>query len=384
VGRGLQETVFTLAVAAVAMTGCGGGDRPHGLLVGAVDDVVRSPDPAVAGSLLDETAAAGFGAIAVSSFWEPGLRAPSPDELAVLRTVAAGAEARGLRLFVAVYPRGSATTPLTDETRSQFAAYAAALARDVDGVDDLIVGNEPNLNRFWLPQFGPEGESLAPAAYGLLLGETYDAVKAAADVRVWGGATSPRGGDNPGGARPTHSPTRFIEELGSSYRAGGREAPLMDGYVHHPYPETSATPVDLLHPLNATIGLADYGKLVELLGAAFDGTPQAGSGLPILYGELGIQTEVPPEQAAAYTGAETAVTVTAEEQAAAYSRALELASCQETVVGILFFHVRDEPDLAGWQSGVRHADGREKQSHEPVREVAGAAGAGDLDVRCDA
>jgi hypothetical protein len=348
-----------------------------------VDDVVRSPDPAVAGALLDEFVGAGFDAVAVSSFWEPGLRAPAPEELAVLRTVAAGAEERGLRLFVAVYHRGSATTPLTDEARSEFAAYAAALARDVDGLDDLIIGNEPNLNRFWLPQFGPEGESLAPAAYALLLGETYDAVKATAEVRVWGGATSPRGGDNPGGARPTHSPTRFVEALGAAYRASGRQAPLLDGYVHHPYPETSATPVDLPHPRNATIGLADYGKLVELLGEAFDGTAQAGSGLPIVYGELGIETDVPAEVAGAYVGAEPARTVTPEKQAAAYRRALELAACQETVEGILFFHVRDEPDLAGWQSGVRYADGTPKPSHEPVREAAAAARADDLDVRCE-
>ncbi|HEU0335154.1 MAG TPA: hypothetical protein VFR43_01300 [Gaiellaceae bacterium] len=383
-GRGLQGALSTLAVlVAVALTACGGDDGPHRLLVGAVDDVVRSPDPAVAGALLDEAAAAGLDAIAISSFWEPGLQAPTPEELAVMRTVAAGAEARGLRLFVAVYHRGSASTPLTEEARSQFAAYAAALAREVQGLDDLIVGNEPNLNRFWLPQFGPEGESLAPAAYALLLGQTYDAVKAAADVRVWGGATSPRGGDNPGGARPTHSPTRFLEELGAAYRASGRDAPLMDGYVHHPYPETSATPVDLPHPLNATIGLADYGKLVELLGDAFDGTAQEGSGLPIVYGELGIETEVPPEATAAYAGAEPARTVTPKEQAAAYRRALELAACQDTVEGILVFHVRDEPDLAGWQSGVRTADGAPKASLEPFRQAAAAARAGDLDVRCE-
>ena len=157
----------------------------------------------------------------------------------------------------------------------------------------------------------------------------------------------------------------------------------MDGYVHHPYPETSATPVDLPHPLNATIGLADYGKLVELLGEAFDGTAQEGSRLPVVYGELGIETEVPPEAAAAYAGAEAARTVTSEEQADAYRRALELAACQETVEGILFFHVRDEPDLAGWQSGVRTADGAPKTSLEPFRAAAAAARAGDLDVRCE-
>ena len=74
---------------------------------------------------------------------------------------------------------------------------------------------------------------------------------------------------------------------------------------------------------------------------------------------------------------------TPEEQADAYRRALELAACQETVEGILFFHVRDEPDLAGWQSGVRTADGAPKASLEPFRAAAAAARAGDLDVRCE-
>ena len=73
----------------------------------------------------------------------------------------------------------------------------------------MIVGNEPNLNRFWLPQFGPDGEDVAAPAYLALLARAYDAVKAARDdVRVWGGATAPRGGDRPGGGRPTRTRRR--------------------------------------------------------------------------------------------------------------------------------------------------------------------------------
>ena len=386
-GAALAAVALGAAVAAVALgaTGCGGDGDAGGrrLVVGAVDDVVRSPDPAVAGGRLDEVADAGLDAVAVTSFWEPGLAAPGADELAALRTVARAAAERNLRLFVAVYHRGSATTPLTADARAAFAAYAAALARDLPGLEDVIVGNEPNLNRFWLPQFAPDGTSAAPAAYLALLAETYDAVKAASGARVWGGATSPRGGDDPAGARPTHSPTRFLQELGAAYRASGRERPVMDGYVHHPYPETSATPVDLPHPRNATIGLADYEKLVALLREAFDGTAQAGAELPLLYGELGVETIVPPERASAYTGAEPSRTVQADAQARAYRRALELAACQPTVVGILFFHVRDEPALEGWQSGVRYADGSPKPSLAPVREATTAARAGELDVRCE-
>ena len=370
----------------VLAAACTGEDERAGgrrLVVGAVDDVVRTADPARAGVLLDEVVGAGFDAVAVTSFWEPGLAAPTARELAVLRTVAAAAAERELRLFVAVYHRGSATTPLTDDARAAFAAYAAALVREVPGVQDLIVGNEPNLNRFWLPQFEPDGGSAAPAAYLTLLAATYDAVKTASSARVWGGATSPRGGDDPAGARPTHSPTRFLRELGLAYRESGRNRPVMDGYVHHPYPESSATRVDLPHPRNATIGLADYGKLVALLGEAFDGTAQPGAALPVLYGELGIETTVPPERAGAYTGDEPARTVEPHAQALAYRRALELAVCQPTVEGILLFHVRDEPALEGWQSGVRYADGAPKPSLEPVREAATAARAGELGVRCE-
>ena len=43
---------------------------------------------------------------------------------------------------------------------------------------DFIVGNEPNLNRFWLPQFAADGSDAAATAYEQLLATTYDALKA--------------------------------------------------------------------------------------------------------------------------------------------------------------------------------------------------------------
>ena len=84
----------------------------------------------------------------------------------------------------------------------------------------------------------------------------------------------------------------------------------MDGYVHHPYPESSHVadrpPATRARRRSA---LADYDKLVRLLGEAFDGTAQAGSELPILYGEIGIETSVPPEKRPLYTGSEIVPTV---------------------------------------------------------------------------
>ena len=53
---------------------------------------------------------------------------------------------------------------------------------------DVSIGNEPNLNLFWMPQFGPNGEDVAATAYLALLAAAYDAVKAVSpDVNVIGG-----------------------------------------------------------------------------------------------------------------------------------------------------------------------------------------------------
>jgi hypothetical protein len=370
-----------LAVALVVLAaGCGGsGERE--LVVGVVDDTARSQP----GSFLDEVRDSGLDAVAVTSIWEPGLSAPAADEEATLRAVATAAAERDLRLFVAVYQQGSATTPLTAAARREFASYTAALVRSLPPLQDVIVGNEPNLNRFWLPQFGPAGEDVAASAYLDLLAASYDAVKRVRDdVRVWGGATAPRGIDRPGTGRDTHSPTTFIRDLGAAYRTSGRTRPVMDGFVHHPYAESSLVPLDRAHPRTRTIGLADYDKLAGLLRDAFDGTAQQGSDLPLLYGEIGVETAIPAAKRALYEGVEIARTTNEAAQAAAYRRVLELSLCQPTVVGVLFFHLVDEPRLEGWQSGVRYAGGSFKSSHGAVTDAAHAARDGSLDVRCAA
>jgi hypothetical protein len=369
--------ILALLGATALAAGCGSAGRLFA--VGVVDDAARSGDPS---SFVAELTGSGFDAVAVSSVWDPGETAPDANETEALRRVASAADTAGVRLFVIVYQPGSATTPLTAEARSEFASYTAAIATKVD-VHDLIIGNEPNLNRFWLPQFGPTGEIVSAAAYLRLLAETYDAVEAARDdVRVWGGATAPRGSDRASSPRATTSPTAFIRALGIAYRSSGRDLPVMDGFVHHPYPESAKVPIDLPHPRVKSIGLADYGKLVRLLGEAFDGTAQKGSDLPILYGEIGVETPIPADKRGLYGDREITATASEADQAVAYRRTLELAACQPNVEGVLFFHLRDEPSLVGWQSGVRYADGSPKQSLEPTREAAESATGGELENAC--
>ena len=377
--------LLLVALLAIASGGLAGHAHAAGpaMTLGVAEDAVRAPDLPTAEAKMAQLRLAGFTAVRVTTNWAPGLTAPDADELRELRNVETAADLNGVEVYVSVYNVGQRTTPLDPIAQSQFAQYAASVARLLPTFDQIIVGNEPNLNRFWLPQFGPGGENVSAAAYLRLLAATHDAVKATADdVRVWGGATAPRGADRPGAGRETTSPTTFIRALGAAYRRSGRDRPVMDGFVHHPYPESSAVPIDLPHPRVRSIGVADYDKLVRLLGDAFDGTAQKGSDLPILYGEIGVETTIPAAKQALYTDREIARTISERAQSAAYRRVLELASCQPNVAGVLFFHLLDEPSLVGWQSGVRYVDGSPKTSLAAVHAAAGDAAAGRLDVHC--
>ena len=326
---------------------------------------------------------AGFKAVRVTSFWQPGLSEPTPHEAMVLANLGTAAALHGVRVYVSVYNEGSRTTPLTGTARKEFASYAAAIARDNPGFLDVIVGNEPNLNRFWLPQFDLAGKGASAPAYLRLLAATYDALKAASpEVRVWGGALAPRGIDRPWTGRDTLSPTRFLRELGEAYRKSRRALPIMDGFSFHPYPLNSSVAVDAVPTDGDHLGLIDQDKLVRLLGKAFDGTAQVGRGMPILYDEFGIESVIPPSKRKLYGGLEPATTrpVSEAAQAAAYRRAIHLAYCQSNVAGMLLFHTHDEVGRPGWQSGLVYADGTPKASLEPVRramEAAGSATIGD-------
>ena len=380
-----MRRALVIAVALVVLAGCGGGDDKREFHVGVVEDSTRQPEAAAARDRVQAVKDAGFDAIRITSIWAPGQTEPEPGELDVLRNVATASKDLDVRLFVAVYQAGSATTPRTDEARGQFSSYVASLARQLP-VRDLIIGNEPNLNRFWMPQFGPNGEDLAAQDYMLLLARSYDALKEVSeDVNVIGGAIAPRGSDRPELPRDTHSPTAFIRDLGAAYRQSGRDKPLMDLLAYHPYETNSSVPPGNPHPNSTTMTLGDYDRLVTLLGEAFDGTEQEGEDLPILYTEFGVESRVPPDKQDLYEGKEFASVKPVDEQTQAghYDKAIRLAYCQKTVIGILLFHVFDEVDLRGWQSGTRYVDDTPKASYEPVKRVAEEARRGDVECGGD-
>ena len=342
-----------------------------GLLFGATEDAVRSTSPVVAKTQMDLLVRAGFRGVRITQTWAPGQREVSAADVKVLRNVATAAQLDSVTIVTTVMNIGSKTTPLSDQDQLDFAAYAASVAGVSPALRILIVGNEPNLNRYWLPQFADDGSDVAASAYESLLARTYDAVKSVVPgVTVLGGAVSPRGGDVGGGIRPTHSPTVFIRDLGQAYRDSGRTTPIMDGFAFHPYEDNSSVaPASGLHPNSTTIALADYPKLVASLGEAFDGTAQQGSQLPIWYDEFGVESQLPVAKQQLYTGTEPATTkpVSEETQAEYYRQAVQLAFCQPTVRGLFLFHTVDETDNVAWQSGVYYADGTPKSSLNAVK-----------------
>ncbi|MDQ3874374.1 MAG: hypothetical protein M3322_02315 [Actinomycetota bacterium] len=378
-----MKRIFALAaiLSALAAPGAARAGGPSMLLGVAEDDGVRSTTLVAAKAHVGLVRLLGFQAIRISAPWWR-LSEPTGAELGVLGNTAKAAGLNGLPVFVAVYNPGSRWTPLTEEERDQFASYAATIARRIPSLRNFIIGNEPNLNGSWMPQYNGDGSNAAAPAYLELLATTYDALKRVSPrIRVIGGALSPRGQDKYPAPRHTHSPTTFIRDLGAAYRASGRMKPIMDEFAIHPYQDTSSQPPTTRHTVTRTITIADYPKLVTLLGEAFDGTAQRGSSMPIVYGEYGVESRIPQAKAKHYQGKEPTTTKPVPErtQASYYRQALQIAFCQPTVRAMFLFHLYDEKSLPRWQSGLYYADRTPKpvvgRVRSAMRDVRGGVAA---------
>jgi hypothetical protein len=341
------------------------------LVAGASEDAVQQDNVTAAKAKLDLLKLAGFGAVRITEVWAPGQRSPNATQQTKLDAVTAAAKLDSMKIYLSVFNAGSKTTPLTATQQSDFAAFAAAIAKRYPSLTEIAVGNEPNNNRFWLPQFGLDGSDTAAVAYEALLAKTYDALKSVSPaIDVIGGSLAPRGIDRPGTGKDTHSPQTFVDDLVAAYKANGRTSPIMDAFDMHAYEDNSSLPPSFQHPKTATIALADYDKLVGAL-SGFDGTPQPGSSLPIVYGEFGVESQIPAAKASLYTGTEPQTTKPVDEatQGAYYHDALALAFCQPNAKAFFVFHAFDEPNLPGWQSGVYYRDGTPKSDLPAVRKA---------------
>jgi hypothetical protein len=311
----------------------------------------------------------------VTVTWERGQTAIDQGLLSDLRNGVDLARAAGSDVYLDAYPADSSQTPRTTADQTRFATWLAGVVKGIPGLRHVIVGNEPNLNLFWSPQFGPAGQDVAAAGYVRLLARTYDAVKRVAPrVEIVGGTLAHSGTNKRGTGRDTHSPSQFILDMGAAYRASHRTKPIMDAFSYHPYMERADLPPTFRHnPLANPVTIADYGKLISSLQRAFGGTKQKGQTLPLVYDEFGVEAKIPAAHASLYSGREPATThpVSEATQARYYAEGMRLAACQPTVRTLMVFRLIDSPFLASFQSGVYYADRKTPKSSRTA--VAAAA-----------
>jgi hypothetical protein len=348
--------------------------------IGVVDDFGIAPENAP--WFFDSLADLGMRENRVSIFWDPAAPTTIQRQQALEQYVSY-ASMRGIRVIFAVSPVTARSITENPNTRgAQYAAFLQQLARTFPTVKDYVVGNEPNQPRFWQPQFGRGSVPLAPAAYYALLARSYDALKAVDPrITVIGVGLSPRGNDAPGAKdNVSISPVRFISSLGKAYRRAKRLRPIMDELGFHPYPDRDRDSLTKGYRW-PNAGVPNIGRIKQAFWDAFRGTrqPTFGEGtsrgrIAFRLDELGWQVGIVPGSAGAYHGTESVLPTSESNQAAIYNQAIRYLACDASVRSVLFFLLRDEPDLERWQAALVRADGSRRPSFDSVKGTVAQTG----------
>jgi hypothetical protein len=226
--------------------------------------------------------------------------------------------------------------------------YPAPDGRALPPVKLWLAWNEPNLSiglkrqyrrvgGRWVMQSAVDYTKICNAVYGgvhrtLIRGE-----------KVACGATAPRGNNSPTSSRPTISPLAFMRALKS---AGLRK---FDAYAHHPYyGRKTETPTS--RPSSTAVTMGNIGTLVTELTRLWGNKR-------LWITEYGYQTN-PPDRAFGVTYAK---------QAAYMKQAYAMARKNPRIDMMLWFLLRDEPRLGGWQSGLLTRTGQKKPSFNVFR-----------------
>jgi hypothetical protein len=319
----------------------------------------------------------------------------------------AAAQANGITVELDLYPAhsqvftgGRRCKPSKDPEAcgntaaiQQFAAWTALVAAAFPTVHEFVVMNECNQPLFVNPQWDASGQNQSAEICGRAIAAAYDALKAVDPTNfVWGVGLSPRGNDNAKAVtNSSTSPVRFVGYLGAWFRAFAakehRTAPLMDGFDFHPYPVPQSLPFASGYPDRRDASVSNLSRIYAAFYSAFRGTPQrtigqqSGGGLPVSLNETGVQTATPygtgygTEASAGPAGGVVGQWGTQAFQAKWYVQMLSLVACDPNVRLVNIFHLLDEADLSGWQSGLFFSDETPKSSAAAVQSWLATTGA---------
>ena len=149
------------------------------------------------------------------------------------------------------------------------------VARTYPQVTEFVVGNEPNLTRFWQPQFDRRGRGLRDRVR-VVPRRSYDALKEVnPEITVVGVGLPPRGNDMPRAksnvsTSPVEVHPRPRDRLP---RACRRDKPIMDVFGFHPYPARDRDPLAKGYRW-PNAGVANLDRIKQALWDAFNGTAQ--------------------------------------------------------------------------------------------------------------
>jgi hypothetical protein len=214
-------------------------------------------------------------------------------------------------------------------------------------VKDWTAWNEPNNPIFLTPQYRKTASGYVIQSaidYAKICNAVYDGVHGTltSGERVACGVTAPRGNNNPKSARPSVSPLAFLRAV----KKDGLKT--FDAWAHHPY---YAAPTDT--PTTKPTGARGSPPTAVTLGNIGDLT----RAVTQLYGnkriwitEYGYQTN-PPDRLYGVSWAK---------QAAYLKQAFAIARANPRIDMMLWFLLKDDPSLAGWQSGLITTGGRKK------------------------
>src|SRR3954449_2060726 len=173
----------------------------------------------------------------MAAFWDPAQPATIYDQAFFDRAVPQ-AQKRAIEVIFSIYPLKARALVDTPNGVQLFAQYAAKVVQRYPYVRKVICLNEGNQPRFHQPQFDESGKGISGYVQEQAMAACYDAVKAVdPKITVIAFGLSPRGNDDfEASSNVSHSPIRFLEEVGEAYRASGRTKPIADEVSIHCYP----------------------------------------------------------------------------------------------------------------------------------------------------
>jgi hypothetical protein len=239
-----------------------------------------------------------------------------------------------LRLFASAAARRYSGT---------YTVRAGETERALPAIRHWLAWNEPNNPVFLKPQWKRVGGKWRPQS-------AFDYVKICRAIwtgvhatrlpaeKVACGATGPRGNDAPRSSRPSTSPLVFMTWL---RRAGLKR---FDAYAHHPYYGSRQERPTTVPRSKKAVTLANIGVMIKQVNRLW------GRGMRLWITEYGYQTS-PPDR---FFGVRYSA------QARYVHQAVALARKTRRIDMLVWFLIRDERRLSGWQSGVVSASGKRK------------------------